>query len=64
MAMGKLSIQSHSTINRVIVVTINVAERSVALAAGADAFVVKGDAPEQLRSALQAAQPVGGVILQ
>ena len=38
----------------VIIVTINAADQSSALASGADAFVIKGEAPERLRTALNA----------
>ena len=40
----------------IVVVTISTAAEPDALAAGADAFVVKGDAPERLRTALRACQ--------
>ena len=43
----------------VIVVTIHAAAQNAAMVAGADAFVLKGDAPEGLRSALAAVSTVG-----
>lgn len=47
----------------VVIITINIVEQSAALAAGADAFVVKGEAPDQLRVALQAAITVGTTVV-
>ena len=46
----------------IIVVTINAAEEHATLCSGADAFLVKGDAPGKLRMALHAAQGVAGVL--
>ena len=43
----------------IIVVTINAVALDAAMTAGADAFVIKGDAPEGLRTALQS---VGTVV--
>ena len=43
----------------IIAVTIDAATQNAALVAGADAFVLKGDAPEGLRSALAAVSAVG-----
>jgi hypothetical protein len=40
---------------------MNATEQASALAAGADAFVVKGDAPEQLRIALHTSSEFGVV---
>ena len=37
----------------IVVVTMHAAEQETALAAGADAFVIKGDAPERLLAALR-----------
>ena len=46
------------TIN-VIMLTIHPAHQTAALAAGADAFVIKGDAPERLLAALGVSSAVG-----
>ena len=43
----------------IIAVTIDAAAQNAAIAAGADAFVLKGDAPEGLRCALAAASTIG-----
>jgi DNA-binding NarL/FixJ family response regulator len=37
----------------IVVVTMHAAEQATALAAGADAFVIKGDAPERLLAVLR-----------
>ncbi len=43
----------------VVIVTVHAAEQAAAVAAGADAFVVKGEAPERLVAALHMGQEVG-----
>ena len=43
----------------IVVVTMHAAEQATALAAGADAFVVKGDAPERLLAALRVSHATG-----
>ena len=43
----------------IIVVTIDAAAQNAAMAAGADAFVLKGDAPEELRIVLGVVSTVG-----
>jgi len=42
----------------IIVVTVHAAEQAAALAAGADAFIVKGEAPARLVAALHAVHDV------
>ena len=43
----------------VVIVTVHAAEQAAAVAAGADAFVVKGEAPERLVAALHVGQEAG-----
>jgi DNA-binding NarL/FixJ family response regulator len=43
----------------VVVVTMHADEEAVAIAAGADAFVVKGDAPERVLAALRTGHVAG-----
>ncbi len=45
----------------VVVVTVHAAEQAAVLAAGADAFVVKGEAPERLVAALHVGHTTGEV---
>jgi DNA-binding NarL/FixJ family response regulator len=44
----------------VVILTMYAAERAAALAAGADAFLVKGGAPERLLAALGVGVTIGG----
>ncbi len=43
----------------VVIVTVHAGEQAAAVAAGADAFVVKGEAPERLVAALHMGQEAG-----
>lgn len=42
----------------IVVLTMHAADQAIALAAGADAFVIKGDAPERLLAMLRAGREI------